>query len=169
MSKKKIFYILLGCYQVAGGMLGTYAIITGLKQQSLPVSLATILFILPYFSILIITGILIFIKRSLKLATSLTYICQAIQIIQFQILGFEFYYICGTYFNFGIIGNPIPHFFIDYSAYSIDCVIKLGSAGSGFAFLINIIPIIIIILLHEVSSSRGVKIFPKPSREKITL
>lgn len=150
MNWKLLFIKIVGCYQIIGGVLGIYSTFAGFGNKSFFTFIQSVIFIFPYFILLIIAGVNFFRKQKLKTAFNLTYIVQLIQVIQIKVLELGFYYICGCYFNFGIIDNGKMDFFIDHGLFAVDCVLKLGSAGKGFTLLVNIVPIIIIVLLQSI-------------------
>ena len=146
--EEKVKYI--GWYQVIGGILGNGLLIwTILTNQYLSNGqVLAILGAILLFSFSIYCGILLI--KGKRSGTKLSVINQFLQIINFSLLGYSYYYISGLQFSVGV-------------DYTNDLLLKAEYTLSGFQFstnesedqvrlLINIVPLVIINMLFRLSS-----------------
>lgn len=147
-EKKRLKYI--GWYQVSGGVLGNGLILwTILTNQVLSNGqVLAILGAILLFSFSIYSGILL--RKHMKGGIKLSLINQFLQIISFSLIGYSYAYFSGLNFSIGV-------------DYTNNLLLKAEYTLSGFKFsinegqeqvrlLINIVPIIIISMLHKLNS-----------------
>jgi len=92
------------------------------------------------------------IKRTEQLGMKLALISEALQIVFIKFMGFMYYNACGTCLIIGLINNGQSRFYMSHTLFGVDVNYHWRTAPPGYAFGINIVPIIIIIIIAKVKN-----------------
>ena len=145
-SKLLLYFIIL--YQIAAGLFGLYIA----SQQSLNFIVSYplhFIIIVGLFVFSIICGVKIWFNKVKGLKLSI--INQYLQLIQFSILGFGFYYVAGIYLATGFSDTPNYHFLFDSSFFRSSCYITINSSDNEIAVLVNLVAVGLIILMDNLT------------------
>ena len=140
---KKIDWI--AYYQIGGGIIGAVLLVMMTLEQVQTSSLSFLYFLIPilFFSFSVFAGIHL-LKRH-KSSTLITQINQVIQIPQLSLFGFSYQYFAGLFLGLGI-SNELGIGF-NFSLPNFKFV--LTNSNDEFLFMVNLIPIILVILLKK--------------------
>ena len=140
---KKIDWI--AYYQIGGGIIGAILLLKLILEQLKSSSISSLYFLLPilFFSFSIFAGI--YLLQRNRRGILLTHINQLIQIPQISLFGFSYQYFAGLFFGVGI-SNDLGIGF-NFSLPNFKFVFT--DSNNEFLFMVNLIPIILLILLKK--------------------
>lgn len=142
----KILIIILGIYQIIGGLYGFYGV--SFQPWSYLIHyLIIFIIILGLFTFSIISGYNLLRTKSLKKGIKYSLINQFLQLIQFEILGFGLYFVAGPYFSFGFSTVHSMHFITNFSIFKSSCYINLF-ANNSTSISFNVVAAIILMYLY---------------------
>ncbi|MFH1160384.1 MAG: hypothetical protein V1733_05485 [bacterium] len=145
-------YILwgLGFYQVFAGIFGFYLVF----QQSFMYIFRNFLFftiILGLFFLSIISGFYL-LKKEKKIGINLSLLNQILQLLQFKILGFGFYYVAGCYLGIGFTDTPEIKFLFKDSLFRSSCFISFKTSDYEISIILNIVALALVIFLSKLKN-----------------
>jgi len=143
----KTLIIVLGIYQIAGGIFGLSAVF----GQSLLYILGNLLsfaIIIGLFIYSLICGIYLITYQQPGLGIKLSFINQYLQLLQFEILGNGIYYVAGCYLSLGFSDTPQLHLVSEHSIFRSSCFISFLVDSNEITLSLNIAAIIILFCLN---------------------
>jgi len=142
----KILIKIIGVYQIIGGLFG----LTLIFRQSFSYIFWNFLyfvFIFGLFVFSIISGIYLLKAKLLLKGIKYSIVNQALQLIQFEIIGLGLYYVAGFYLAFGFSNTPQPHLIIDYSIFKSSCYLSFFRESNEITLSINVVAITLLVYL----------------------
>ena len=155
----RILILVLGSYQILGGLFG----LTLVFRQSLSYVLWNFLYfalIIGLFIFSIVSGIYLLKSKSLKKGIRYSLVNQILQLIQFEVLGVGLYFVAGSYVSYGLSNLPSLHLVTDYSIFRSSCYLSIFRESNEIVFNINIVAIILIsylLYLSKMLLSKSIK------------
>lgn len=142
-------YILwgLGGFQVLAGVFGFYLVF----QQPLMYILRNFLIfavIMGLFLFSIISGLHLFGKRKKK-GIKLSLTNQILQLLQFNVLGFGFYYVAGPYLGVGFTDTPKMQFLFTDSLFRSSCFINFKTTNNEISVVLNLVALVLVVFLYK--------------------
>ena len=146
-------YILwrLGGYQVLAGIFGFYLVF---QQPFMHILHNFLIFaiIMGLFLLSTISGLYLFGKRKMK-GVNLSLANQILQLFQFNILGFGFYYVAGCYLGVGFSDTPEIQFLFRDSLFRSSCFINFKTNNYETSIVLNIVALAFVIFLSKLKNS----------------
>ena len=96
----------------------------------------------------IISGLYLFGKRKNK-GVSLSIVNQALQLLQFNILGFGFHYVAGCYLGVGFTDTPELQFLFRDSLFRSSCFINFKTNDYEISIVLNLVALLLIVFLSR--------------------
>lgn len=143
----KILLILLGIYQIFGGLFG----ITAVFEQSIFYILHNFIYfiiIIGLFIFSIVCGIYLLKVKYQTLGIKYSFINQFLQLIQFEILGNGLFYVAGCYLAIGFSDSPQMHLFKYFAIFKGCGIISFLVDSNEITFSINLVALIFLIYLN---------------------
>lgn len=142
----KILIKIIGVYQIIGGLFG----LTLIFRQSFSYifwNFIYFVFIFGLFAFSIISGIYLLKTKSLLKGIKYSIVNQALQLIQFEILGLGLYYVAGFYLALGFSDTPQLHLITDYSIFKSSCYLSFFRESNEITLSINVAAIMLLTYL----------------------
>lgn len=137
----------LGVYQVLAGIFGFYLVF---QQPFMHILRNFLIFavIMGLFLFSIISGLYLFGKRQNK-GVKLSFINQVLQLFQFSILGFGFYYVAGCYLGIGFTDTPEMQFLFRDSLFRSSCFINFKTGNYEISIVLNLVALLLVVYLSR--------------------
>jgi hypothetical protein len=148
LIESRIILMLIGIHQIFGGIFGLYLVFTQKSFINILEHLFLFLIIIGLFLFSIICGIALFYKNPVK-GIKISLINQFLQLIQFKVFGFGFYYAAGIYLSIGILDVSILKFKINSSLFQSSIFLTLKSGNDTIYIFINLISVLLILFLSN--------------------
>lgn len=145
-------YILwgFGSYQVLAGIFGFYLVF---QQPFIYILRNFLIFavIMGLFLFSIICGLYLFGKRKRK-GIKLSLTNQILQLLQFNVLGFGFYYVAGLYLGVGFTDIPKIQFLFADSLFRSSCFINFKTTNNEISIVLNLVALVLVIFLYKLKN-----------------
>lgn len=128
----------LGIYQIIGGGIGLYYLISGIsKDTTLSQVILKLMFTIGLIILAFVSGYQLLVLERWKW----TVLNQFLQVIQIKIGGFAFYLISGTYVGFGYIFERRG--FIDFSVFESIVFVRFNQPGGASVLSLNLVSLVL--------------------------
>ncbi len=147
-------FIFIGIYQVFAGIFGLSAVF---KQSLLFIfqHFLGYVLVIGFFVYSIICGIYLFKSSNLKRGVKLSIINQALQLLQFEVLGNGLYYVAGSYFAIGFSDAPKYHVLLDYSLFRSSCYLSFLTESNEITIALNVVAFIFLAFLFYLNKMQS--------------
>ncbi len=104
--------------------------------------------IMGIFLFSIVSGIYLFGKRKTK-GIQLSFANQMLQLIQFNVLGFGFYYVAGCYLGVGFTDTPEFKILFTDSLFRSSCFINFKTTNVEISIVLNLVALALVIFFSK--------------------